>query len=214
MLIVAMSTKLGTPESPLGAIGCSRIAPVTDYSLLTRDAAGGEHRVSLECYPRFAEPAFALVVRLFAKVPEEHRVRAVEPLEYVSASVHLRSGHQTIRLLEHLVVVRDGDRVAVQYANEFDDKEVDARARDAYPSALDLLEHGGRVALWGGDLLPPAPPPLTSVPIKVLRGHELVYEQDIPAFARQHFVARSLRRAVPKPGTFYAEDWRQFIGER
>lgn len=212
MLLIAMNTEMGTPEHPVGAVGCDRITPEADYTLLVRNFDGTACQCRLENYPRWTEPAVALVVRLLAQLPAERRSCIDGPVEYVGASVYLRSGLETTRPLEHLVVRRQSNRIVVEHADEFDSREVIAASRDEYRTPLDLMEHGGRLAVWGSDTIPPMPAPLTTVPVELVGGMSIVHERDIPGFVRPHFVARMRGRPAPQRGCFFATDWHRFIG--
>lgn len=213
MLIITLATNGKQSEQVFGCIGCERIAPVTDYKLVTAGAVGDTAITTLNDYSRWTEEAFGLCARLLARHPRDPRIDA--PGTQLCSSIYLGRNVETARLLEQVNANFEDGMLHVSFHDEAVRRECAQPARDEYPHRLDLLVHAARLAVWGKDDEPPIPAALTDVPV-VVDDCELPYvlARNIPTFARRHFERRYIGCTVPRPDAFFATDWWSFIGGR
>lgn len=214
MLIITMATNGKPSEQVFGCIGCERIAPVTDYKLVTAGEDGDTAITTLLGYSRWTEEAFGLCARLMARHPRNPEIDAAKSTQLCS-SIYLGRAVETARLLEQVNAKFEDGMLHVSFHDEAVRRECTQPARDKYLHRSDLLIHAARVAIWGKDEEPPIPAPLTDVPV-VANDSELPYvlARDIPTFARRHFERRFSGSTVTRPDTFSATDWWSFIGGR
>lgn len=210
MLIVTLIDSNGA-STVLGVLGCERIAPVADYIWASVSNGTVTPVATLRAYSRWTEPAAALLARLLAIAPGD---KTDWPLvERFTCEVRLGSRYGTGRLIESIDVVTELDYVHVTHRDELGEHSTRGPARAHYASLAELLTHAARLAVWGVDIVPPIPEPLTTVPVhKDDCGHAYVLERDMPEHVRRHVVARKVGCTQPKLGAFFEWDWTSFIG--
>ena len=211
MLIITMAANGEPSKQVFGCVGCERIAPVTDYQLVTAGEDGDTAITALLGYSRWTEEAFGLLARLLARHPRNSKMDALGTR--LRSSIYLGRTPETARLLEQVDANLVDGTLSVSFQDEFGRRVRTHPARDGYLHPFDLLIHAARLAVWGKDEEPPIPAPLTDVPVVVEEGVlPYVLARDMPAFARRHFERRYIGRTVPRPDAFYANDWWSFIG--
>lgn len=209
MLFVS-TTQEGQPPQVLGAIGCMRLRPVTDYVWLRPFEEHYQVEVVLRDYSRWSEPATGLLARLLARRPADGPRQPA--LRHFQCQMLVGRDVEHARVVEQLAVFVVGETLATELRDELSSRRRTTKRRAEYASLDDVLVHAARVSVWGSDEEPPIPTPLTEVPIRKVRGMDVVLESDIPAHPRKHFAHRCEGSTVPFAGAVFAHSWLNFIG--
>jgi hypothetical protein len=164
---VGISTLRGDADCEMSCLFASTTGPLADYRcFVTRDFDERVAVHSLFAFPAGAELLIGVWARCVALMPLRrmhwrHWASTRGAANFVSVSVYecpVPDELNRSRLLEHLVVYRQGTKLLVGFSDETDCTERVSPARPACNNPWEMALHAAGILLWGVNWAGAAPP--------------------------------------------------------